>query len=140
MKQKAQKKTSLRPKRTFSEVVKKQMVTSIENGKCTVLEVSRELGTHEQTIYRWIYRYSRYLSKNKVMVVEDKSEGFRTKELEKQLKEAQAALGRKQMELDFLNKLIELASTEYKTDLKKNLINRLSAGSKSLKEKGTDTQ
>jgi transposase-like protein len=140
MKQKTQKKTSLRPKRTFSEVVKKQMVASIENGKCTVLEVSRELGTHEQTIYRWIYRYSRYLSKNKVMVVEDKSEGFRTKELEKQLKEAQAALGRKQMELDFLNKLIELASAEYKTDLKKNLINRLSAGSKSLKEKGTDTQ
>jgi transposase-like protein len=140
MKQQTQRKSSLRPRKTFSEAIKKEMVITIEKGKQTVLEVSRELGTSEQTIYRWIYRYSRYLSKNKVMVVEDKSEGFRTKELEKRLKEAEAALGRKQMEVDFLNKLIDLASEEYKTDLKKSLINRPSAGSKPTKGKSTDTQ
>ncbi len=139
MKKQMQKKPSLRLRKVFSEVVKKQMVTTIENGKQTVLEVSRELGTSEQTIYRWIYRYSRYLTKNKVMVVEDKSEGFRTKELEKRLKEAEAALGRKQMEVDFLNKLIDLASVEYKTDLKKILVNPPSAGSKPTKGKSTDT-
>lgn len=139
MNQKTQMKFSLRPRKTFSEVIKKQMVATVENGKQTVLEVSRELGTSEQTIYRWIYRYSRYLAKNRVMVVEDKSEGFRTKELEKRLQEAEAALGRKQMEVDFLNKLIDLASEEYKTDLKKSLLNRLSAGSKPIKGKSMDT-
>lgn len=139
MKQKTQMKSALRPRKTFSEVIKKQMVATIENGKQTVLEVSRELGTSEQTIYRWIYRYSRYLAKNRVMVVEDKSEGFRTKELERRLKEAEAALGRKQMEVDFLNKLIDLASEEYKTDLKKSLLSRPSAGSKPIKGKSTDT-
>jgi len=31
----------------------------------------------------------------------------------------EAALGRKQMELDLLNKIIDLANEEYKTDFKK---------------------
>ena len=53
------------------------------------------------------------------MVIEDKSESYRTTELEKRLKEAEAALGRKQMEIDFLNKIIDLANDEYRTDLKK---------------------
>lgn len=138
MKHKTQKKTTLTPRRTFSEDVRKQIVKSVEDGKCTVLEASRELGVSEQSVYKWIYRYSRYLSKNKVMVVEDKSEGFRSKELEKRLKEAEAALGRKQMEVDFLNKIIDLANEEFKTDLKKNSANRLSAGSRLSKEGNTD--
>lgn len=139
MKQKTQRKTSLKQRRVFSEAIKKQVVHGIESGKHSVREVSRELGTHDQTIYRWIYRYSRYLAKNKVMVIEDNSEGFRTKELEKRLKEAEAALGRKQMEIDFLNKMIELANEEFKTDIKKNLANQPSVGSKHTKGKGTDT-
>ena len=139
MKHKPQKKTSMAPRRTFSEDVRKQIVRSVEDGKCTVLEASRELGVSEQSVYRWIYRYSRYLSKNKVMVVEDKSESFRSKELEKRLRDAEAALGRKQMEVDFLNKIIDLANEEFKTDLKKNSANRLSVGSKPSKEENTDT-
>jgi len=52
--------------------------------------------------------------------VENKSETYRSKELEKQVKELEAALGRKQLEIDFLNKLIEQAGEVFKTDLKKN--------------------
>jgi hypothetical protein len=74
------------------------------------------------------------------MVVEDKSEAYRSKELERRLKEAEAALGRKQMEIDFLNKLIEFANEEFKTDLKKNLLNGPSPGSKSTKGKSTGTK
>jgi len=73
------------------------------------------------------------------MVVEDQSESYRTKELEKRLKEAEAALGRKQMEIDFLNKLIEFADEEYKIDIKKNLPKGPSPGSKSGKGKSTGT-
>ena len=139
MKHKPQKKTSMAPRRTFSEDVRKQIVRSVEDGKCTVLEASRELGVSEQSVYRWIYRYRRNLTKNKVMVVEDKSESFRSKELEKRLRDAEAALGRKQMEVDFLNKIIDLANEEFKTDLKKNSANRPSVGSKPSKEENTDT-
>ena len=74
------------------------------------------------------------------MVIEDKSESYRTNELERRLKEAEAALGRKQMEIDFLNKIIDLANDEYRTDLKKNLVNPPSAGSNRPKGKSTDTK
>ena len=140
MKATSKPKTSLKPKRIFSDAVKKQIVRDIEKGKASALQASRELDTSLATIYRWIYRYSRYLEKNQIMVVEDKSEAYRTKELEKQLKEAQAALGRKQMEIDFLNKLIEFANEEFKTDLKKNLSKGPSSGSKRTRGKNTTTK
>lgn len=134
------KKSTLIPRRIFSESVRQQTVRDIENGKATVRQASRELLTSEQSIYRWIYQYSRYLKKNKAMVIEDKSEIYRTKELEKHLKDAEAALGRKQMEIDFLNKLIEFANEEYKTDIKKNLSSGPSHGSRSIKGKDTPTK
>lgn len=140
MKTKRQKKVSLTPVRRFSEEVKRSVVKEVEAGKATVRQASQELVVSEQSIYRWIYQYSRYLKKNRVMVVEDKSESYRTKELEKRLKEAEAALGRKQMEIDFLNKLIEFADEEFKIDIKKNLSKGPLPGSNSTKGKGTSTK
>lgn len=137
---KMQRKDSIVPQRRFSADIKRKTVKDIESGSATVLQVSRELGSSQQSVYRWIYQYSRYLKKNKIMVVEDKSESYRTKELEKRLKDAEAALGRKQMEIDFLNKLIEFANEEYKTDIKKNLSSGPSPGSKSTKGKDTSTK
>lgn len=140
MKTKPIRKVSLLPQRHFSEEVRKKTVKDIEAGSATVKQASRELSVSEQTIYRWIYQYSRYLKKNMVMVVEDKSESYRTKELEKRLKDAEAALGRKQMEIDFLNKLIEFANEEFKIDIKKNLSKEPLPGSKSIKGKNTGTK
>lgn len=140
MNKKLEKKSSLRPHRIFSEAIRRQTVKDIEAGKCSVLQASRELSVTAGAVYKWVHLYSRYLSKNKVMVVEDKSEAYRSMELEKRLKEAEAALGRKQMEIDFLNKLIEFANEEFKTDLKKNLLNKPLPGFKSTKGKGTGTK
>jgi transposase-like protein len=112
----------------FSDVVKKQTVQDIEQGKCTVLEASRELSVSVNSIYQWVYKYSGYLQKGKILMVEDQSEAYKTKALEKKLQEAEAALGRKQMEVDFLNKLIELAGADLKMDLKKNFSNHASNG------------
>ncbi len=121
-------KTSFRPVRQFSEAVKKQTVKDIEKGKCTVLEASRELSVSLQSVYVWVYKYSGYLQKNKAMVVQDVSESYKTKVLETKLREAEAALGRKQMEIDILNKLIELAGAELHIDLKKNFSSPASNG------------
>ena len=125
---KSQPKKSLRQVKHFSEAIKRQTVKDIENGKCSVLEASRELLASQQTIYIWVYKYSGYLQKNKVLVVENNSENYQSKVLEKKLREAEAALGRKQMELDFLNKLIELAGADLHIDLKKSFSNLVSNG------------
>lgn len=140
MKSKNTRKVSLVSHRRFSEEVKRRIVKDVEEGKATVRQASQEVLTSEQTIYRWIYKYSRYLKKNRVMVVEENSESYRTKELEKRLKEAEAALGRKQMEIDFLNKLIEFADEEFNIDIKKNLSKEHLPGSKSGKGKNTSTK
>ena len=121
-------KKSFRQMRQFSESVKRQTVKDIEQGKCSVLEASRELVVSIQSVYMWVYKYSGYLQKNKVLVVENDSENYKSKELEKKLLVAEAALGRKQMELDFLNKLIELAGADLHIDLKKSFSNLASNG------------
>ena len=131
-------KVALRQKRAFSATVRKQVVKDIESGKSTVTEASRELAVSTNTIYRWLHRYSRYLKKNLTMVIEDKSEAYRTKQLEEQIKELQAALGRKQLEIEYLNKLIELAGEEYKADIKKNFGTKPSGGTRRPKGSGTD--
>lgn len=137
---KTTKRGTLRTRRIFSESIRKQTVKDIESGLCTVLQAARELLVSEQSIYNWLDRYSRYLGTNKILVVEEKSEAYRTKELEKRIQELEAALGRKQMEMDLLNKIIELAEKEYGTDLKKSLPSRHSNGTGSIKKSNTDTK
>ena len=53
------------------------------------------------------------------MVMEKDSQEKLTQELKKQIKELQAALGRKSLEADLFRIIVDLASEEYKTDLKK---------------------
>lgn len=130
----------LKQQRVFSDAIRKSTVKDIENGKCTVYQASRELGVTNQTVYKWVYRFSRHLVKNRVMVIEDKSEAYRSYELEKRIKELEAALGRKQMEVEMLSKIIDLANEEYKTDLKKNLSKELSKDSESKKGPNTNSK
>jgi transposase-like protein len=111
---------SLGQLRHFSEAVKRQTVKDIEQGKCTVLEASRELSVSLTSVYNWVYKFSGYLQKSRKLVMEDDSEMYKTKVLEAKLRAAEAALGRKQMEVEILNKVIELAGAELNMDLKKS--------------------
>jgi transposase-like protein len=140
MKPKVVKKASLRQFRVFSEQIKRGIVTDIENGKCSVSQASKELSVSSTSIYNWIERYSRYLQHNKRLVVEDKSEAYQTEHLRKRILELEAALGRKQMELDLINKVVDLASEEYKTDLKKSFLKEASNGSGLAKDQDIPTK
>ncbi len=114
------KKTFLRPARVFSETLKRKIVKDIEDGKGSVTGVSREYGVCIQTVYRWINKYSRHLQSSKRIVMEMKSESYNSKALEKRILELEAALGRKQMEIDLLNQMLKLGSEQLGVDLKKN--------------------
>lgn len=129
-----QKKEILSPIRVFSVKVKRTVVKDIEDGKCSVLQASRELGVSKQTIYKWVYKFSRHLQKNRIMVVEDQSEAYRSSELEKRINELEAALGRKSLELDYYKILMEVAEEELKIDLKKNFGQKASKDSGPKKE------
>lgn len=125
---------SLRPRRVFSEEAKRAIVKEIESGKLSVRQAHQEYTVSSQSIYNWLYKYSRYLQKNKVMVIQEQSEGSRSKELEKRIKELEAALGRKSLEVDVLNTLIEIANDKMNIDIKKNFGPSVSNDSDKLKE------
>ena len=132
-------KFNLRPRRIFSEALKKKAVEDIEAGRASVLAASREFGVSFQAVYEWLKKYSRHLQSSKTMVIQMDSEAYKTKELEKRIQELEAALGRKQLEIDFLNKLIEQGKEELGVDLKKKLFTPPFNGSETTNQ-NTDTK
>lgn len=115
------KRTKLKTRVLYSEELRKHIVTQIESGKLTVSHAVREydIGS-SQTIYNWLYKYSRNLKKGVRMVMEKDSHEKTNEELKRQIKELQAALGRKSMEADLYRAIVEEASKELDVDFKKN--------------------
>ena len=126
---------SLRPRRIFSDVLKKKIVKDIEAGKVNVLGVSREYQVSENAVYMWLKKFSAHLHSTSTIVMQMDSEQYRTKELQKKITELEAVVGRKQLEIDFLNKLIEIADQDMGTDIKKNIGTQPLAGTKKTKGK-----
>lgn len=125
----------LHKRRSYSEEFKRKLVSEFESGVSTVRQMERQYGIHNGVIYRWIYQYSNYNEKNVVVVEMKDSQTNRIKELEQQIAQLEQAVGQKQIKIDFLEKMIELAKEHYDIDIKKNYSTPPSGGSKS-----TDTK
>lgn len=124
----------IRRRRVFSEDFKLKIVKSYESGEYSVPELEKIYDINNVSIYKWIYQYSRYNEKN-IKVVEMKDSEFKKiKDLEERNKELERALGQKQMSLDYLEKLVELAKERYNIDFKKNSNTPQSGGSKTTKK------
>jgi transposase-like protein len=128
-------KKSLRPRRIFSERLKKKIVKDIDEGKTNITGVSREYQVSAVSIYKWLKKYSAHLHPSTTIVMQMDSEQYRSRELEKKVAELESVIGRKQMEIDYLNKLIELAQEDLGIDLKKNINTVVSVGSDKIKTK-----
>uniref|UniRef100_UPI00404853B9 transposase n=1 Tax=Roseivirga sp. TaxID=1964215 RepID=UPI00404853B9 len=106
-----------------------RVIELYESGQCTVLELEEEYELSSPVIYRWIYKYSNN-NKKSIQVVEMKdSQQSNLKELAQKVKELEQAVGRKQMNIDYLEKMIELAKDHYDIDIKKNFDTPPSGGS-----------
>lgn len=123
----------LQPKRYFSETFKKTRVKEYETGEFTVNEISRLFSIKEGVIYRWIHQYSHY-NKKKLRVVEmEESSTKKIKDLSTRISELERMLGQKQIRIDLLEKMIELAEQDLGIDVKKNFSTQASTGSKKTK-------
>ena len=109
----------IKQSRSFSESLRRQIVGQIVRKELTITAVSREYNVSRASIYNWLYLYSSTLTQGTRMVMEKDSQEKLTQELKKEIKELQAALGRKSLEADLFRIIVDLASEEYKTDLKK---------------------
>lgn len=128
-------KQSIRKRRQFSEEFKVTLVRDFESGKFSVNELSKLHGVAFQLIYRWIYKYSTFNEKGyRIIEMKDSSEK-KVKELEKRIKELESVVGRKQIMIDYLEQMIEVAKDELDIDIKKNYSTPPSGGSGKRKSK-----
>lgn len=123
------KKVVIRSTRIFSEEFKRACVKDYESGRFTVGELSKLHLVHAILVYRWIYKYSSY-NKRGVKVVEmADSSKTKLKELHQRIQDLERVVGQKQLNIDFLEKMIELANDSYGIDIKKKSNTLPSTGS-----------
>lgn len=114
------KRIRINPRRVFSEEFKKARVKEYESGTFAVSELSRLFRIQTVVIYRWIYKYSAYNKKSAKIVEMKDSASRKLKELENKIKELEQIVGQKQIKIDYLEKMIDLAKEELDIDIKKN--------------------
>lgn len=128
-----------RQNRHFDEGFKRRKVIEIERGITAVGEISREYQVSRTSIYAWIHKYSRTRKKQERMVVEAKSDTRKIAVLKEKVRELERIVGQKQIQIDFFDKMIELAEQEYGIEIKKKHSTPRSAGS-GRTAKSTDTK
>lgn len=121
--------TLIRKQREYSEDFKKELVSLFEQGKFSVLQLDRLYGVPFSLIYQWIYRYSQLNEKGHRIVEMKQSSTSKLKALEQKVKNLERMVGQKQIQIDFLEKMIEIAEEELKIDIKKKSSTPQSTGS-----------
>jgi transposase len=115
--------------RRFSEDFKRQLVKEFEKGAMSVLQLSRLYGVSHQVIYSWIYKFSTFNQKGSRIVEMKDSSAAKLKEMEQRIKDLERAVGQKQIKIDYLEKMIDIAKTDLDIDIKKNYDTSQSGGS-----------
>jgi transposase-like protein len=128
-------KFKLKSVRYFSEDFKKQKVNEIITRKITIREVSAIYDIAPKVLYDWLHKFSPEHQKQTKIVVEMQTEAEKTMFYKERVAELERLVGQKQIEIEFLTKMIELASEELQVDLKKNYSTKLLNGSGNTSKK-----
>ena len=118
-----------RQNRYFSEEFKKQKVADIEKKLITIGQLCRQYQVSRTAVAKWLNKYSPMRKKKERMVYESDSDSHRVKQMQERIKELERAVGQKQLKIDFLEKMIEIAGNDLKVDIKKKVSTKLSSGS-----------
>ena len=105
--------------RHFSEAFKREKVRQLEEKLITVIQLSRLYNVSRAGIYYWVSRYGIMKENKERIVIEKESEGHKTMQLLKQVESLERLLGQKEVEISYLDKVIELGSDLLGEDLKK---------------------
>lgn len=124
----AKAKLEIKQRRSFSEEFKKAKVKELVEKRITIRELGKMYEVSREAIYKWLYKYSSHHKQKTTLVVQMESEEQKTKYFMQRVAELERVVGQKQLEVDFLNKLLEIAGSELGFDLKKNFSVRVSNG------------
>ena len=125
----------LRKRRVFADEFKQSLVKEFDTGQFSVNELSRLHGIANSAIYRWIYKFSTFNQKGYRIIEMKESSNKKLKDLEQKIKNLEQIVGQKQIMIDYLEKMMEIAKDELDIDIKKNFNTSQSAGSGKTKKK-----
>ncbi|WP_438967304.1 transposase [Flavobacterium sp.] len=125
----------IRKQRCYSEEFKKEIVSIYESGKLSVLQIEKLYGINNVSIYRWIYKFSTFNEKGFRVIEMKESSIEKLKELELKVKELEQIVGQKQIKIDYLEKMIDIAKDDLKIDIKKNYNTSQSIGLENIIKK-----
>jgi len=109
-----------RPIKRYSETFKREVVTEYEAG-AAIFSLQKKYGiTGGHTIQGWIKKYSRQGYRTEVVRIQRAEEAERVKELEKQVKELEQALGKVVLEKLKLESILEVLREDAAEVVKKN--------------------
>jgi transposase len=111
-----------RQKRIFSVELKKKLVEQIELKKLKVRDVVNLYKTTNASVYRWLKIYSSLNRTGATMVVESESRETKVDKLMERIAELERNVGKKQLEIEFMDKVINICSEELGYDVKKKFI------------------
>lgn len=125
----------IKKQRKYSEEFRKSIVKEFESGKFSVPQLGRLHNIGIQTLYNWIYKYSGSNEKGQRIVEMKNSSTQKLNVLEQKIKELERTVGQKQIQIDYLEKMIDIAKDELNIDIKKNSNTPQSIGSDRTKRK-----
>ena len=85
----------------------------LEDRQITIKQLSRIYEVSETAVYKWVRKCSSVLGLGEKIVVEKESEGARTLALMKKVAELERVVGQKQLEIDYLKKMVEEIEDEH---------------------------
>ena len=125
----------LRKRRVFADEFKQSLVKEFDTGQFSVNELGRLHGIADTVIYRWIYKFSTFNQKGYRIIEMKESSDKKLKDLEQKVRNLEQIVGKKQIMIDYLEKMMEIAKDELDIDIKKNFNTSQSAGSGKTKKK-----
>lgn len=123
-----------RMNRRFSEEFKQKKVSEIEKKLTTIAQVSRQYDVRMNCVSDWVHKYGRNYMKQERVIVESESDTEKIAALKAKVAELERIVGQKQVQLDFKDKMIELAEEFYSVDIKKKFDSKPSSGSGSTEK------
>jgi len=125
----------IKKRRQFTEEFKRSMVSEFESGKFSVSQLERLYKISSSVIYRWIYKFSTFNEQGSRIIEMKESSSVKMKSLEQRISELERMVGQKQIKIDYLEKMIDIAKEELDIDIKKNFNTPQSTGSEGIKKK-----
>jgi len=110
----------LKKQRFYSIEFKRQLVKEFESGQFSVPQLEKLHGISNASIYSWIHKFSTFNEKGMRVVEMKQSSHIKLKELAQKVKDLEQIVGKKQIQIDYLEKMIDLAKEELEIDIKKN--------------------